>query len=109
MNPAQRLAMLTSLPTSSAFTRREVLEIHVDVVEARPELRRKEIAQVLGRRCVQVRRALMNVPRDFDIFSPFTVRKPCVCTAVGVRKPAPFSIAGQNSAWKYTMSLPMKW
>jgi hypothetical protein len=28
---------------------------------------------------------------------------------VGVRKPAPCSIAGQNRPWKLMMSLPMKW
>ena len=51
---------------------------------------------------------MMNVPRDFDIFWPLTVRKPCAYTAVGIRMPAPCSTAGQNSVWKYTMSLPMK-
>src|SRR3989339_235733 len=51
----------------------------------------------------------MKVPRDLLIFSPFTVRKPCANSLVGVRKPACCSIAGQNSAWKYKMSLPMKW
>src|SRR4030065_81465 len=51
----------------------------------------------------------MKVPRDLLICSPFTVRKPCANSLVGVRKPACCSIAGQNSAWKYRMSLPMKW
>ncbi len=51
----------------------------------------------------------MPVPRLLDIFSPLTVMKPCTFTASGVLRPANFSIAGQNSAWKYTMSLPMKW
>jgi len=52
--------------------------------------------------------AVMNVPRDFDIFAPSTVRKPCANTLVGVRWPENSSIAGQNSVWKYRMSLPMK-
>jgi hypothetical protein len=52
---------------------------------------------------------MMKVPRDFDIFCPLTVRKPWQNTASGRRKPAPLSIAGQNSVWKYAMSLPMKW
>ena len=30
----------------------------------------------------------MSVPRDFDIFCPLTVRKPCAKTAVGARMPA---------------------
>jgi hypothetical protein len=36
----------------------------------------------------------------FDIFSPFTVRKPCACTREGSEKPALFSITGQKSVWK---------
>ena len=51
----------------------------------------------------------MKVPRDFDIFSPLTLSQPCTNTEVGMRKPAPWSIAGQNRQWKYGMSLPMKW
>ena len=42
----------------------------------------------------------MKVPRDFDIFCPLMVTNPWQCTAVGWRKPAPASIAGQNSVWK---------
>ena len=53
-------------------------------------------------------RARTNVPFDFDIFSPSTVRKPWMCTFRGRLKPAALSIAGQNSVWKYVMSLPMK-
>ncbi len=49
------------------------------------------------------------MPFDFDIFSPLTVRKPWMWTFRGRLKPAVFSIAGQNSVWKYVMSLPMKW
>ena len=51
----------------------------------------------------------MKVPRDLDIFTPFTVMKPCVWMRVGLRKPAASSTAGQNRWWKLTMSLPMKW
>jgi hypothetical protein len=40
----------------------------------------------------------MKVPRDFDIFSPFTVRNPCTWTREGNGKPALFNIAGQKSA-----------
>ena len=48
MNPAQRLAMFTSLPTRSEFSARgEVLEIHVDVVDAGAELGGEVVAQVL--------------------------------------------------------------
>ena len=50
----------------------------------------------------------MNVPRDFDIFSPFTVRCPCTGIRSGCFRPAAHSIAGQNTAWKRRMSLPMK-
>ena len=52
----------------------------------------------------------MPVPRDFDIFSPSAVRKPWTNTLSGTLygAPANLSIAGQNSVWKYTMSLPMK-
>ena len=50
----------------------------------------------------------LGVGRDFDIFVPLTVRKPCANTLSGCLKPAPSSTAGQNSVWKYTMSLPMK-
>ena len=44
----------------------------------------------------------MPVPRDFDIFSPETVMKPCTYTWSGTLygAPANFSIAGQNSVWK---------
>ena len=48
------------------------------------------------------------VPRLLLIFSLCTVRWPCTCTALGVRRPEKCSIAGQNSVWKYVMSLPMK-
>ena len=51
----------------------------------------------------------MNVPLLLDIFSPFTVRKPCTLTVLGSLKSAPMSMAGQNRRWKYMMSLPMKW
>ena len=54
-------------------------------------------------------RAFTNVPLDFDIFSPFTVRKPCTNTLSGVRIPATCNIPGQNRQWKRMMSLPMKW
>ena len=50
------------------------------------------------------------MPRDFDIFSPDAMtRKPCTKTLFGVLRSEKRSIAGQNSVWKYTMSLPMKW
>ena len=42
----------------------------------------------------------MPVPRLLDIFSPLTVMKPCTFSASGVLRPANFSMAGQNSAWK---------
>ena len=45
-------------------------------------------------------RAVMNVPRDFDIFAPLIVRKPCTNTPVGLRQPEPCSTAGQNRLWK---------
>ena len=32
-----------------------------------------------------------------------------MCTFVGRLKPAVLSMPGQNSVWKYVMSLPMKW
>ena len=51
----------------------------------------------------------MKVPRDLDIFTPFTVTKPWVWMRVGLRKPDACSTAGQNRWWKLTMSLPMKW
>ena len=51
----------------------------------------------------------MPVPRLLLIFSPLTVRWPCTKTFVGTLRPLNFSIAGQNSVWKVTMSLPMKW
>ena len=53
-------------------------------------------------------RAVMKVPRDFDIFSPFTVRWPCTGMRSGRLSPAAHSMAGQNTAWKRRMSLPMK-
>ena len=40
----------------------------------------------------------MKVPRDLDIFSPFTVKNPWAKIAVGNLKLAPLSIAGQNKA-----------
>ena len=40
------------------------------------------------------------VPRDFDIFSPDAVMKPCTNTFVGVLRPEKCSVAGQNSVWK---------
>ena len=51
----------------------------------------------------------MPVPRDLDIFSPETVMKPCTKTFFGSLRFENSSIAGQNSVWKYMMSLPMKW
>ena len=51
---------------------------------------------------------MMKVPRDLDILAPFTVTKPWLKMAVGLRRPAPSSMAGQNRPWKLMMSLPMK-
>ena len=59
--------------------------------------------------CARQVSALIRVPFDLDILAPLTVMNPCVCSRVGVRKPEPSSTAGQNRAWKLTMSLPMKW
>ena len=42
----------------------------------------------------------MPVPRDFDIFSPFTVRCPWMCTYSGSFSFATFSTAGQKRQWK---------
>ena len=42
----------------------------------------------------------MPVPRDFDIFSPSAVMKPCTKMLVGVLRSEKRSIAGQNSVWK---------
>ena len=50
----------------------------------------------------------MNVPRDFDIFSPFTVRWPWTGIRSGRLRPVAQSIAGQKTAWNRRMSLPMK-
>ena len=48
MKPAQRLAMLTTLPTRSELTRcDEVLEVEVDVIHAGAELGSEVVAQVL--------------------------------------------------------------
>ena len=58
MKLAQRLAMLTSLPTRSALTRvDEVVEVQVDVVEARAELGREVVAQSTRAQVVEVARA----------------------------------------------------
>jgi hypothetical protein len=51
----------------------------------------------------------MPVPRLLLIFSPLTVRWPCTYTRSGALRPLKCSVAGQNSVWKVTMSLPMKW
>ena len=49
----------------------------------------------------------MKVPRDLDIFSPFTVRWPWTTIRSGRFRPAAQSMAGQKTAWKRRMSLPM--
>ncbi len=51
---------------------------------------------------------MTNVPRDFDIFSPFTVRWPWTGMRSGRFSPVAQSIAGQKTAWKRRMSFPMK-
>ena len=51
----------------------------------------------------------MPVRFVFDIFLPPTVRKPCAHTCVGGSTPAAISIAGQYTAWKRRMSLPIEW
>ena len=43
---------------------------------------------------------VVKVPRDFDIFCPLTVKKPCAYTALGRWWPENLSIAGQKRAWK---------
>ena len=40
----------------------------------------------------------MKVPRVLDIFWPSTVKKPCAKIPVGVLKPLPCRMAGQNRA-----------
>ncbi len=50
----------------------------------------------------------MKVPRDLDIFSPLTVRWPWTGMRSGRFSPVAQSMAGQNTAWKRRMSLPMK-
>jgi len=53
----------------------ELVEREIDVVDARREARGVEVAEQLGVEAgVEVRLPVMNEPRDFDIFSPFTVR-----------------------------------
>ena len=45
---------------------------------------------------------------DFAIFRPVTVSQPFTTIAFGSGSPAARSIAGQTTAWKIRMSLPMK-
>ena len=51
----------------------------------------------------------MTLPTDFDIFSPRLNRKPWTTTCRGNGSPADIRKAGQNTAWKRLMSLPMTW
>jgi len=46
---------------------------------------------------------------DFEIFSPRTVHQPCARIVFGSGSPAAIRNAGQYTAWKRRMSLPIKW
>ena len=103
MKPAQRLAMLTNLPTRSELTFGDhVVEAEVDVFHGAVGLGGEVVAQPLGvELCSRYERAVMKVPRLFDILAPSTVRKPFTQSRVGVAVAGElFSIAGQNSGVK---------
>ena len=51
----------------------EIFRVQVDIVDAGRELRGVVVAQAVRVEVVQPVLALINVPRDLDIFAPFTV------------------------------------
>lgn len=54
-------------------TLNEIFRVEIDIINARREFRSVVVTQAVSIKMIQPVLALIKVPRDLDIFAPFTV------------------------------------